>query len=213
MIGATTMPPIAPIIAAMAKLNSVMRGTSMPISRAASGFSAQARKLFAEHGARQQVPQRQDHASVAVPAIQKPCVEQPQTDDVDRRFAGKGRQIVRARCPRPPASRPRSASASRRSASACCCWAAAPAPARMSPRRAPRRKPSLPTTAPRAASGAGQFSVTFERVHRQRADDAERALRQIDDAGDAKDQREAERDDGKHAALKQPADDDRGHLT
>ncbi len=72
-------------------------------------------------------------------------------------------------------------------------------------------KTVVPATAASAASGAGQPSVCSKRVHRQRADDAERALGKIDDAGDAIHQREAQRDDGKHAALKQPADDDRGH--
>ncbi len=43
MIGATSTPPVEPISAARPKLNSVMRLRSMPISRAASGFSAQAR--------------------------------------------------------------------------------------------------------------------------------------------------------------------------
>ena len=73
VIGATTMPPIAPIIAASAKLKSVMRGTSMPISRAASGFSAQARSCLPS-----MVRDSRYHSATmtiaAVPAIQKPCV-------------------------------------------------------------------------------------------------------------------------------------------
>ena len=71
-IGATTMPPIAPIMAASAKLKSVMRGTSMPINRAASGFSAQARSSLPS-----KVRDSRNHSATmtisAVPAIQRPC--------------------------------------------------------------------------------------------------------------------------------------------
>ena len=43
MIGATRTPPTEPIKAASPKLSSIIRGRLMPISRAATGFSAQAR--------------------------------------------------------------------------------------------------------------------------------------------------------------------------
>ena len=43
MTGATRTPPIDPIIAANPKLSSIMARRSIPMSRAAAGFSAQAR--------------------------------------------------------------------------------------------------------------------------------------------------------------------------
>ena len=44
VIGPMTTPPAAPMAAASTKLNTCIRATPMPISAAASGFSAQARK-------------------------------------------------------------------------------------------------------------------------------------------------------------------------
>jgi hypothetical protein len=63
-----------------------------------------------------------------------------------------------------------------------------------------------------SAKWRGPTQCHLQGVHRQRADDAERPLREIDDAGDAINEREPQRNDGEHAALEQPADDDRGHF-
>ena len=46
VVGATITPAIAAIRVARPKLNSVMRGTLIPINPAACGFSAQARKAL-----------------------------------------------------------------------------------------------------------------------------------------------------------------------
>ena len=58
----------------------------------------------------------------------------------------------------------------------------------------------------------GPAQRLLQRVHRQRADDTEGALREIDHAGDAINQRKAQCDDGKDTALEQTADNDRGHF-
>jgi hypothetical protein len=73
VIGATAMPQMPAISAARPKLSSVMRGTSMPMRRAAMRFSAQARnampsvvRWIMNHSARMM--------DAAMPVIQKPCV-------------------------------------------------------------------------------------------------------------------------------------------
>ena len=73
VIGATAMPPSAAMIAARVKLNSVMRGTSMPISRAAKRFSAQARSAMPSR-VRASRYQSATMISAAAPTIQKPWV-------------------------------------------------------------------------------------------------------------------------------------------
>ncbi len=72
MIGATAMPPIAPIIAVRPKLMRVRRATSTPTTRAAVGFSAQATSArpVAVRLRRYQVPRM---TTVAIAAIHSPC--------------------------------------------------------------------------------------------------------------------------------------------
>ena len=60
MIGATMMPPIDPIIAASPKLSRIIARRSIPISRAAAGFSAQARSARPSLVLLQQQPQSDD---------------------------------------------------------------------------------------------------------------------------------------------------------
>ena len=54
----------------------------------------------------------------------------------------------------------------------------------------------------RKASGKRPLQLLVERVEQQRADDDERALREIDRPRDAIDQREAESDECERASLK-----------
>jgi len=72
-IGATAMPPIAAMHAASVKLRRVMRGTSIPMSRAAAGFSEHARSA-SPSAVRMRSVQMQTMMASAAPAIQNPCV-------------------------------------------------------------------------------------------------------------------------------------------
>ena len=73
VVGATMTPEIAAISVARPKLNSVIRGTSMPIRLAAAGFSAQARKALPSLVLAMRNQSAAMHAAVA-PNTQNACV-------------------------------------------------------------------------------------------------------------------------------------------
>ena len=71
VIGATTMPLIPPKSAARTKLRSVMRGTSMPMSRPARRFSAQALSAIPT------VVRASRNHSVAMMTMVAPAIQNP----------------------------------------------------------------------------------------------------------------------------------------
>src|SRR6516165_1990028 len=204
MIGATTAPPVAPISAASPKLKRVNRATSTPMKRAASGFSAQAVSALpsAVCVIRSQMPDDDDAGKGGDP---QSLGRHQNAEHINRLLAGERGDGVGLAAPdheRQTVDEGQKPDREHQHA------AGGQARQRRYKGRSAKDQAQSGRGRDRREKGYGQrpAEIVREGVECERTNDAEAALHQIDNAGDAIDKADAKGDDRKDAALQYAAD-------